>query len=63
MLKYKVRAGVNKKIILENNELFKDKVILDISCRTEILSFFAVQAAQNMFIVYGIEFEDIADYS
>ena len=61
MLKDKVRTGAYQKAILENKEIFKDKIVLDIGSGTGILSFFAAQAGAKH--VYGIEFADIADYS
>ena len=61
MLKDKVRTGAYQKAILENSELFKDKIVLDIGSGTGILSFFAAQAGAKH--VYGIEYADIADYS
>ena len=61
MLKDKVRTGAYQKAILENSELFKDKLVLDIGSGTGILSFFAAQAGAKH--VYGIEYADIADYS
>ena len=61
MLSDKVRTGAYQKAILENKDLFKDKIVLDIGSGTGILSFFAAQAGAKH--VYGIEFADIADYS
>ena len=61
MLKDKVRTGTYQKAILENKEIFKDKIVLDIGSGTGILSFFAAQAGAKH--VYGIEFADIADFS
>ena len=61
MLSDKVRTGTYQKAILENSELFKDKIVLDIGSGTGILSFFAAQAGAKH--VYGIEYADIADYS
>jgi len=61
MLKDKVRTGAYQKAILENKEIFKDKIVLDVGSGTGILSFFAAQAGAKH--VYGIEFADIADYS
>ena len=61
MLKDKVRTGSYQKAILQNKEIFKDKIVLDIGSGTGILSFFAAQAGARH--VYGIEFADIADYS
>ena len=61
MLKDKVRTGSYQKAILENKDIFKDKIVLDIGSGTGILSFFAAQAGAKH--VYGIEFADIADFS
>ena len=61
MLKDKVRTGAYQKAILENKDLFQDKIVLDIGSGTGILSFFAAQAGAKH--VYGIEYADIADYS
>ena len=61
MLKDKVRTGSYQKSILENKDIFKDKIVLDIGSGTGILSFFAAQAGAKH--VYGIEFADIADFS
>ena len=61
MLSDKVRTGTYQKAILDNSELFKDKIVLDIGSGTGILSFFAAQAGAKH--VYGIEYADIADYS
>ena len=61
MLKDKVRTGAYQKAILENKEIFKDKIVLDIGSGTGILSFFAAEAGAKH--VYGIEFADIADFS
>lgn len=61
MIKDKVRTGTYQKAILDNKEVFKDKIVLDIGCGTGILSIFAVQAGAKH--VYGIEFADIADFA
>ena len=61
MLKDKVRTGAYQKAILDNKEIFKDKIVLDIGSGTGILSFFAADAGAKH--VYGIEFADIADFS
>ena len=61
MLKDKVRTGAYQKAILENKDIFKDKIVLDVGSGTGILSFFAAQAGAKH--VYGIEFADIADFS
>ena len=61
MLKDKVRTGAYQKAILENKDIFKDKIVLDVGSGTGILSFFAAQGGAKH--VYGIEFADIADFS
>ena len=61
MLKDKVRTGAYQKAILENKDIFKDKIVLDVGSGTGILSFFAAQAGAKH--VYGIEYADIADFS
>ena len=61
MLKDKVRTGAYQKAILNNKEIFKDKIVLDIGSGTGILSFFAAEAGAKH--AYGIEFADIADFS
>ena len=61
MLQDKIRTGTYQKAILENPEIFKDKIVLDIGCGTGILSIFAAKAGAKH--VYGIEFADISDYA
>ena len=61
MLKDKVRTESYQKAILNNKNVFKDKIVLDIGSGTGILSFFAAQAGAKH--IYGIEFADIADFS
>ena len=61
MIKDKVRTGAYQKAILNNSDVFKDKIVLDVGSGTGILSFFAVQAGAKH--VYGVEYADIADYS
>ena len=61
MLKDKIRTESYQKAILNNKEIFKDKIVLDIGSGTGVLSFFAAQAGAKH--VYGIEFADIADFS
>lgn len=61
MLQDRVRTGTYQKAILENPEIFKDKIVLDIGCGTGILSIFAARAGAKH--VYGIDFADITDYA
>lgn len=61
MLKDNVRTGTYYDAIMQNTEVFKDKIVLDIGCGTGILSIFAAKAGASH--VYGIEFADIADYA
>ena len=61
MLKDKIRTGTYRDAILQNPEVFKDKIVLDIGCGTGILSIFAAQAGAKQ--VFGLEFADIADYA
>ena len=61
MLKDKIRTGTYRDAILQNPEIFKDKIVLDIGCGTGILSIFAAQAGAKQ--VFGLEFADIADYA
>jgi len=59
MLKDTVRTSGYRNAILQNRQLFKDKVILDIGCGTGILCLFAAEAGAKK--VYGIECAHIAD--
>ena len=61
MLKDKIRTGTYQDAILQNPDVFKDKIVLDIGSGTGILSIFAAKAGAKH--VYGIEFADIADYA
>ena len=61
MLKDKIRTGTFKDAIMENSDIFKDKIVLDIGCGTGILSIFAAKAGAKQ--VYAIEYADIADYA
>merc|ERR1719410_749043 len=53
MLKDTVRTTTYQNSILQNKNLFKDKVVLDIGCGTGILCLFAASAGAKK--VYGIE--------
>lgn len=44
MLKDRVRTDAYRRAILDNEHLFKDKVVMDVGAGTGILSMFAVQA-------------------
>lgn len=57
MLKDTVRTGSYRRAIVENSELFKDKIVLDVGCGSGILSMFAAQAGAKH--VYGIEMSEI----
>jgi protein arginine N-methyltransferase 1 len=57
MLKDEVRTLSYKRAIVENPQLFKDKIVLDVGCGTGILSMFAVQAGAKH--VYAVEMSDI----
>ena len=61
MLKDRKRTQTYQDAILNNPDVFKDKIVLDIGCGTGILSIFAAKAGAKH--VYGIEFADIADYA
>ena len=61
MLKDRKRTGTYQDAILNNPDVFKDKIVLDIGCGTGILSIFAAKAGAKH--VYGIDFADIADYA
>ena len=61
MLKDKIRTGSYEKAIMNNKEIFKDKIVLDIGSGTGILAIFACFAGAKH--VYAIEFADIADYA
>ena len=61
MFKDKIRTGIYEKAILNNKEIFQNKIVLDIGSATGILSIFACLAGAEY--VYAIEYADIADYS
>lgn len=58
MLKDKVRTLAYRKAILNNQQLFRGKVVLDVGCGTGILCMFAAKAGAKA--VYGIECASIA---
>ena len=53
MLKDSVRTKTYMKSIINNPQLFRDKIILDVGCGTGILCMFAAKAGAKH--VYGIE--------
>jgi len=57
MLKDQVRTLSYRKSILDNQHLFKGKIVLDVGCGTGILSMFAVQAGAEH--VYAVDSSDI----
>lgn len=58
MIKDRVRTDTYMNAILQNQDLFKGKIVLDVGCGTGILSIFAAEAGAKM--VYGIEAADVA---
>ncbi|XP_039492563.1 protein arginine N-methyltransferase 1 [Drosophila santomea] len=59
MLRDSVRTEAFRDAILQNRELFRDKVVLDVGCGTGILSLFAAEAGASK--VIAVECTDIAD--
>ena len=59
MLKDRVRTRGYMNAIINNPQLFRGKVVLDVGCGTGILSLFCVKAGAAH--VYGIECSAIAD--
>jgi len=59
MLKDQVRTRTYQNAILQNPDLFKGKIVLDVGCGTGILSLFAAKAGAKH--VYGIEMSSIAE--
>lgn len=57
MLKDGVRTKSYRNAILQNPQLFQDKIVLDVGCGTGILSLFAVQAGAKH--VYAVDMSDI----
>jgi protein arginine N-methyltransferase 1 len=61
MLKDTVRTKSYMKSIIDNPELFKDKIVLDVGSGTAILSIFAAKSGAKH--VYGIEKANIYSHS
>lgn len=59
MLKDRVRTETYRSAILENPQLFENKVVLDVGTGTGILSMFACQAGAKH--VYGVDMSDIIE--
>ena len=56
-----IRTSCYHDVILNNHDIFKDKVVLDIGCGTGILSIFAAKAGAKH--IFGIESADITEYT
>jgi protein arginine N-methyltransferase 1 len=50
MLRDEVRTGTYRKSILQNKDLFRGKVVLDVGCGTGILCLFAAEAGASKVI-------------
>lgn len=61
MLKDEVRSRTYQMAMLNNKNVFKDKIVLDVGCGTGILSMFAVQAGASH--VYAVDCSSIIDQS
>ena len=59
MLKDEVRTLTYRDAMIQNEHLFKDKIVLDVGCGTGILSMFASQAGAKH--VYGVDMSNIID--
>ena len=57
LLQDRVRTESYRDCILNNEAVFKDKVVLDIGCGTGILSMFAAKAGAKL--VIGVDQSDI----
>jgi len=58
MIKDSVRTNAYRDAIINNKDVFKDKVVMDVGCGTGILSMFCAKAGAKH--VYAVEFSDIA---
>ncbi|XP_043917032.1 histone-arginine methyltransferase CARM1 [Protopterus annectens] len=56
-----VRTATYHRAMLENQDDFKDKVVLEVGCGMGILSFFAVQAGAKK--IYAVEASPVAQYT
>jgi type I protein arginine methyltransferase len=61
MIEDSVRTGAYRRAILQNRELFKDKVVIDVGAGTGILAYFCVLAGAKK--VYAIEASSMADWA
>ncbi|XP_076114454.1 protein arginine N-methyltransferase 1-B-like isoform X2 [Mytilus galloprovincialis] len=61
MLRDEVRTGTYRNAILQNTNLFRDKVVLDVGCGTGILCMFAAEAGASK--VIGIDCAQIIDHT
>lgn len=59
MLKDEVRTETYRRAIMNNKQLFRDKVVLDVGCGTGILSMFAAKSGAKK--VIGIDMSNIID--
>ena len=61
MLKDTVRTDAFRDFILENKDLFKDKIILDVGCGTGILSLFCARAGAKK--IFAVDNSDIISFA
>jgi 2-polyprenyl-3-methyl-5-hydroxy-6-metoxy-1,4-benzoquinol methylase len=61
MLQDTTRTNAYRKAIMDNRELFQDKVVLDVGCGTAILSMFAADAGAAR--VYAIDASEMVDFA